>query len=80
MPAGAHGGVPAAAAAGLGCPPVTGRLVLASFAGAVDGGTDGAEGVGLAHALPSAAVGGVSRLFAAAADWRATMAARLDGG
>jgi len=59
MPAGAHGGVPAAPTVGLGCPPVAGRLALASFAGAVDGGTDGTAGVGpdvvgvgLAHALP----------------------------
>jgi hypothetical protein len=55
MPAGAHGGVPAAPAApavGLGWPPVAGRLVMASFAGAVDGGTDATAGVGLAHALP----------------------------
>jgi hypothetical protein len=52
MPAGAHSDVPAAPAVGLGCPPVAGRFVLASFAGAVDGGMDGAVGVGLAHALP----------------------------
>ena len=77
MPAGAHGGVPAAPAVGLGWPPVAGRLVMA---GAVDGGTDGTAGVELAHVLPEATVGGVSCLFAAAADWRATVAARLDGG
>jgi hypothetical protein len=52
MPAGAHGGAPAGPAVGLGCLPVAGCLVLAGFAGAVDGGTEGAVGVGLAHALP----------------------------
>jgi hypothetical protein len=52
MPAGAHSDAAAASAAGLGCPPVAGRFAIASFAGAVDGGMDGAVGVGLAHALP----------------------------
>jgi hypothetical protein len=52
MPAGAHGDVPAAGGAGLAALPVAGRFVLASFAGAVEGGGPGVVGVGLAHALP----------------------------
>jgi hypothetical protein len=76
MPAGAHRDVPGALAFGLAGLAVAGCVVLATFAGAVDG----AGGVGLAHALPYAAEGSTCRLFSAATDWRASAAACREGG